>query len=93
MEHEVAISLVRNTLSMDHEVAISHLRDVLGFAVRKVARTGEPIIVRRYNRANVVLVPLSEWRRLQRLEADLALAKFTLDDPEDAPPSFQKESV
>jgi prevent-host-death family protein len=93
MEHEVAISLVRNTLSMDHEVAISHLRDVLGFAVRQVARTGEPIIVQRYNRADVILVPLSDWRRLQRLEVDLSLAKFTLDEPESIQPTFQKESA
>jgi PHD/YefM family antitoxin component YafN of YafNO toxin-antitoxin module len=78
---------------MEHEVAISHLRDVLGFAVRQVARTGEPIIVRRYKRADVILVPLSEWRRLQRLETDLALAKFTIDDSEDHQPSLTKESA
>lgn len=78
---------------MEHEVAISLVRDVLGFTVRQVARTGEPVIIRRYKRADVILVPLQEWRRLQRLEIDLALAKFTIDDPEDAHPTLTKESA
>ena len=71
---------------MEHEVAISVVRNALGMAVRQVARTGEPVIIRRYKRADVILVPLSEWRRLQRLETDLALAKFTIDDLEDDHP-------
>ncbi len=78
---------------MEHEVAISVVRDVLGFTVRQVARTGEPVIIRRYKRADVILVPLQEWRRLQRLEADLALAKFTIDDLEDDQASPIKESA
>lgn len=77
---------------MEHEVAISVVRNSLGMAVRQVARTGEPVIIRRYKRADVILVPLQEWRRLQRLEADFALAKFTIDDPEDKP-SLIKESA
>lgn len=78
---------------MEHEVAISVVRDVLGFTVRQVARTGEPVVIRRYKRADVILVPLQEWRRLQRLEADFALANFTLDAPEDDHPTFTKESA
>ena len=93
MKHDVATTVVQNTLNLEREVAISHLRDVLGFAVRQVASTGEPIIVRRYKRADVILVPLSEWRRLQRLETDLALAKFTIDVPDDDQPSLIKESA
>jgi PHD/YefM family antitoxin component YafN of YafNO toxin-antitoxin module len=78
---------------MEHEVAISVVRNALGMAVRLVARTGEPVIVRRYKRADVILVPLQEWRRLQRLETDLALAKFTIDVSEDDHPSLTKESA
>ncbi len=78
---------------MEHEVAISVVRDVLGFTVRKVARTGEPVIIRRYKRADVILVPLQEWRRLQRLETELALAKFTIHVSEDDQPSLKKESA
>lgn len=53
---------------------ISHLREVLGFACREVARTGEPIVVQRYNDQEVVIVPLADWRYYQQLEADLANA-------------------
>ena len=78
---------------MEHEVAISVVRNALGMAVRQVARTGEPVIIRRYKRADVILVPLQEWRRLQRLETDLALAKFTIDELEDDQASPIKESA
>lgn len=54
---------------MAHEVAITHLRDTLGIAVQHVASTDEPVIVRRYNRTDIVLVPLWEWRFLKRIEA------------------------
>lgn len=54
---------------MEHEVGISHLRDVLGIAYQHVARTHEPVIIRRYNRSDVALVPLWEWRWLKDVEA------------------------
>lgn len=54
---------------MEHEVAITFLRDTLGMTVRHVARTNEPVIVRRYNRTDVALVPLWEWRWLKQIEA------------------------
>ncbi|MGC1272645.1 MAG: type II toxin-antitoxin system Phd/YefM family antitoxin [Planctomycetaceae bacterium] len=57
--------------SFEFEVGVTELRGSLGFTVRQVARSGEPVIVRRYRRAEVILVPLREWRRLRRLEADL----------------------
>jgi len=78
---------------MEHEVAISVVRNALGMAVRQVARTGEPVIIRRYKRTDVILVPLQEWRRLQRLETDLSLAKFTLNELDNNQPPFQKESA
>lgn len=53
----------------EHEVAITHLRDALGIAVQNVAHTGDPIVVRRYRRTDVVLVPLWEWRFLKSIEA------------------------
>ena len=79
---------------MEHEVAISHLRDVLGFAVRQVASTGEPVIIRRYKRAEVILVPLGEWRRLQQIEAERSLDPFDFDDdePENTQP-LEKETA
>ena len=63
-------------------IQISHLRDILGFACQQVARTGEPIIVQRYNRMDVVIVPLDDWRFYQELEASLRDAG---DPPEDLP--------
>jgi hypothetical protein len=53
---------------MEHEVGITHLRDMLGVAVGHVAQSDEPLIVRRYRRADVVLVPLWEWRWLKQIE-------------------------
>ncbi len=51
---------------------ITDLRNNLGFTVREVARSGNPVIVRRYDREEVILVPLAEWRRLQDLEREYA---------------------
>ena len=51
---------------------VSDLRDNLGFTVREVAKSGNPVIVRRYNREEVILVPLAERRRLQDLEREYA---------------------
>ena len=49
---------------------VSDLRNNLGFTVREVARSGNPVMVRRYDREEVILVPLAEWRRLQELERE-----------------------
>jgi hypothetical protein len=54
---------------MEHEVAITFLRDTMGTTVRHVAQTGEPVLVRRYHRTDVALVPLWEWRWLKAIEA------------------------
>lgn len=56
---------------MEHEVAISHLRDVLGVAYQHVARTHEPVIISRYNRSDVALVSLWEWDWLKQIEAGI----------------------
>jgi hypothetical protein len=50
-------------------VTITHLRDCLGIAYQHVAQTDNPIIVQRYNRQDVVLVPLWEWRFFKGMEA------------------------
>ena len=63
------------------EVGVTELRDSLGFTVRHVAESGVPIVVRRYRRAEVILVPLAEWRRLKQLEAEISNQDpFTFDD-------------
>ena len=54
---------------MDHQVTISHLRDFLGVAYLHVRRTNEPVIVQRYGKADVAMVPLWEWRWLKAIEA------------------------
>ena len=53
----------------EHTVRITHLRDCLGIAYQHVAKNDEPIIIQRYSRQDVALVPLWEWRFLKRLEA------------------------
>ncbi len=57
---------------------ITDLRNNLGFTVREVARSGNPVIVRRYDREDVILVPLAEWRRLQDLEQECSARLFEL---------------
>jgi PHD/YefM family antitoxin component YafN of YafNO toxin-antitoxin module len=59
---------------------ISHLREVLGYACKQVALTGEPIIVQRYNRQEVVIAPLADWRYYQEMEANLREAADASDD-------------
>ena len=53
---------------MEHEVTISHLRDCLGVAYLHVRRTNEHVIVQRYGKADVAMVPLWEWRWLKQIE-------------------------
>lgn len=81
-------------MNAPHErvLQISHLRDILGFACQQVALTGEPIIVQRYNRQDVVIVPLADWRFYQDLEAELRDAGSGGDPPEDLP-EFVAESL
>lgn len=64
---------------------ISHLREVLGYACQEVARTGEPIVVQRYNRQDVVIVPLADWRFYQQMEAELRDGGPADDPPENLP--------
>lgn len=59
---------------------ISHLREVLGYACKQVALTGEPIVVQRYNRQEVVIVPLADWRYYQEMEANMRDATDAGDD-------------
>jgi hypothetical protein len=53
----------------EHVMNITNLRDGLGMVCQHVARTDEPVIVRRYMREDVAIVPLWEWRFFKRLEA------------------------
>lgn len=52
---------------------ISHVRAIFGFACRQVVRTGRPLGIRRYRTMDVVIVPMAEWQRLKRLEAEMAV--------------------
>ncbi len=45
-------------MSNEQIINITDLRDDLGIACQHVANTGEPIIIRRYKREDVALVPL-----------------------------------
>jgi prevent-host-death family protein len=65
----------------EHVLRITHLRDCLGWAYQQVALTGEPIIVQRYSRQDVVIVPVEEWKRLKQLEADGKTGKWPREDP------------
>lgn len=65
---------------MEHEVAITFLRDTLGLSVQHVARTNEPVIISRYNRADVIMVPIWEWRWLKSIEAAIQAGEIDASD-------------
>jgi prevent-host-death family protein len=69
----------------EHEMPVSHLRDGLGMVCQHVARTDEPVVITRYGKADVVLVPLWEWRFFKQLEADIRAGRKHLLVPEDSP--------
>jgi len=69
----------------ENVLRISHLREVLGYACKQVASTGEPIVVQRYNRQEVILVPLADWRYYQQMEAELRDGGPADDPPENLP--------
>ena len=70
---------------IEHEMKVSHLRDGLGMVCQHVARTDEPVVITRYGQADVVLVPLWEWRFFKQLEADIRAGRKHLLVPEDSP--------
>lgn len=65
---------------MEHEVTISHLRDCLGVAYLHVARTGEPVVVKRFGKTDVALVPLWEWRWLKAIEVAIRAGEIDASD-------------
>lgn len=56
-------------MAEERVMRISHLRDSLGWACQEVARTDIPIVVQRYSRKDVALVPLWEWQFFKDMEA------------------------
>lgn len=69
----------------EHEMAVSLLRDGLGMVCRHVARTDEPVVITRYGKGDVVLVPLWEWRFFKQLEADIRAGRKHLLASEESP--------
>lgn len=63
----------------EHVMNIAHLRDCLGIVCQHVARTDEPVIVRRYKATDVAIVPLWEWRFFKRLEAAIRDGRVACD--------------
>ncbi len=62
-------------METDRVMKISHLRDSLGWAYREVAQTDIPIVVQRYGKRDVVIVPAWEWRFFKELEADIRASR------------------
>lgn len=68
----------------EHEMTVADLRYGLGMVCQHVARTNETVVVTRYGKGIVAVVPLWEWRFFKELEADLlAGRKRILDLTED----------
>ena len=71
---------------------ITHLRDSLGWAYREVTQTDIPIVVQRYGKKDVVLVPAWEWRFFKQLESDIKAGQCPVgrEKGEDCPCSLSK---
>ncbi len=69
----------------EHEMAITHLRDHLGFACQMVAESDEPVVVLRYRKGIVAIVPLWEWRFFKELEVDIRAGRKRVIDLEESP--------
>jgi PHD/YefM family antitoxin component YafN of YafNO toxin-antitoxin module len=67
----------------EHEMAVTHLRECLGFACQVVAESDEPVVVTRYRKGIVAIVPLWEWRFFKELEADIRAGRKRLVVVED----------
>ncbi|QDU76894.1 hypothetical protein Pan97_39510 [Bremerella volcania] len=66
---------------------ITHLRDSLGWAYQSVANTDEPIVIQRYSKQDVVMVPLWEWQFLKQIEASIRAGEYPWLDAQMANPS------
>jgi len=64
----------------ERTMGIAALRDNLAWACKSVAETDEPIIVQRYARRDVAIVPLWEWRFLKEIEAAIRAGKCPWED-------------
>ena len=70
--------LYMNFAMHDHDdifgMQISHVRMILADVCRQVAATGRPLAIRRYRKAEVVVVRLADWKRLKALEAKMMMS-------------------
>jgi hypothetical protein len=64
----------------EHNTNITNLRDRLGIVCQHVARTDEPVVVRRYKREDVAIAPLWDWRFFKRLEAAIRDGRLKWND-------------
>lgn len=69
----------------ENEMAVTHLRECLGYACQVVAESDEPIVVKRYRKGIVAIVPLWEWRFFKDLEADIRAGRKRIIDVEESP--------
>ncbi len=72
-------------MQTENEMAVTHLRECLGFACQVVAESDEPVIVMRYRKGIVAIVPLWEWRFFKDLEADIRAGRKRIIDVEESP--------
>jgi hypothetical protein len=66
-------------------MAVTHLRECLGYACQIVAESDEPVVVTRYRKGIVAIVPLWEWRFFKEMEADIRAGRKRIIDLEESP--------
>ena len=73
-------------------IGITHLRECLGIAYQHVANNDEAVVVQRYGRKDVVLVPAWQWAFFQELEAGIKAGRCPIgrEKGEDCPCSLSK---
>ncbi len=68
----------------EHEVRVTHLRDGLGVVCQGIFNNDDAVIVTRYGKGIVAIVPLWEWRFFKQLEADLRAGRKRIIDLEES---------
>lgn len=65
-------------MATEHEMAVTHFRECLGFACQMVAESDEPVVVTRYRKGIVAIVPLWEWQFFKEMGADIRAGRRRL---------------
>lgn len=68
----------------EHEIRVTHLRDGLGVVCQGIFNNDDAVVVTRYGKGIVAIVPLWEWRFFKQLEDDIRAGRKRIIDLEES---------